>query len=844
MHDGSIKKVEDVIVGDALMGPDGKPRKVLSLHRGRDEMFNIIPVKGKSFTVNGGHILSLQKTAQSPEDRRAGEIVNLSVYDWMEWCKHKKHLYKLYRSEAVEFGGEKKPLQIEPYFLGLLIGDGGLRYGVTVNTMDPEVVGELRRQALLWVLSLTMVEEHASKANTYRLSGVFGKENPIARELRSLGLFGKLSVDKFIPQEYKTASIEDRLQLLAGLLDTDGHTDHKCCEFSSGSRRLAEDVAFIARSLGFYCLPKKKIVNGGTYWRFNISGDLSRIPFRVGRRKASARSQKKSVLRTGFAVESIGEGDYFGFTVDGDHLYLMGDFTVTHNSGKTIMLGSLAKEIGGKTLVLQHRQELVWQNMRKFRQINEGASCSFFTATRKSFNGDATFAMVQSLYGHLEDIPKLDLVIADEAHHCVAPTWRAIIERAREVNPSVLIAGFTATPSRTDGKGLRKIFDNVCDKISLRELIELGFLVKPRCFILNVDGSAEKLKALKNQSDFGDQNDVADILDTEVVNSEVIRHWKEKAGDRPTVVFAATVEHAANVARAFCEAGVPAECVHGELSARERRAILKRMTSGETKAITNCMVLTEGWDYPPVSCVILLRKCSGKGPMIQMAGRGLRTVNPQEYPGIVKRDCIILDFGISLATHGGIEADVELEDRYKKCPECKAKVLLGVKQCPECGYVWEKEQGEGEGEGEDEGIVLEHVELSEIEILGKSMWRYVDLFNSGRCLVASGFNAWAGIFSKNDDTWYAIGRRKNHRVDCVHIGERTQALAAADDFLRTWENEAASRKTCRWLNDPATDAQMYQLARFGETAMRSKYEAAAQLSFRFAQRDIERILGA
>jgi superfamily II DNA or RNA helicase len=513
-------------------------------------------------------------------------------------------------------------------------------------------------------------------------------------------------------------------------------------------------------------------------------------------------------------------------------------------AGKTIMLGSLAKEVGGKTLVLQHRQELVGQNMRKFRQINERATCSLFTADKKSFRGDATFAMVQSLCGHLDRIPKLDLVIADEAHHCAAPTWQAILERARELNPDVKIAGFTATPSRTDGKGLRKIFDNVCDKITLKELVELGFLVPPRAFVLKVDGVDEKLKALKNQSDFGDQAMVADVLNTAVVNGEVIRHWREKGQGRPTVVFAATVAHAEDVAKAFREAGIPAECVHGELPVRERNAILDRMTSGETKVITNCMVLTEGWDFPPVSCVVLLRKCSSKGPMIQMVGRGLRTVSPQDYPGVIKKDCIVLDFGMSLAVHGNIDADVDLDEHEsdpedaptKDCPQCEAEVPAGVRICPFCGYVFPPPE-------EEATQVLEQVELSEVDILGRSPWRYVDLFGTGRCFLASGFEAWAGIFSKDDETWYAIGRKKKCRVNCVHVGERTQALAAADDFLRTWETETASMKFCRWLNDPCTDAQMAQLARFGYTPGLSKYEAGAHLSFQFGRKDIERIIG-
>lgn len=516
-------------------------------------------------------------------------------------------------------------------------------------------------------------------------------------------------------------------------------------------------------------------------------------------------------------------------------------------AGKTLMLSALAGELGGKALILQHRQELVQQNMRKFKLMNPKARCSLFTADDKSFAGDATFAMVQSLTGHADEMPPFDLVIADEAHHVAAPTWMRILDQARRLNPKVKIAGFTATPSRSDRRGLRKVFSNVCDQVTVGELVSLGFLVPPRAFIVDVDGAGEALAGLGQQSDFGEQSQVEEILDTEVVNAEVVRHWRDKADGRPTVVFASTVVHAQDVARAFREAGIPAECVHGDLSAGERQGILMRVAQGRTKIVTNCMVLTEGWDFPPISCVILLRRCSDKGPLIQMAGRGLRTVDPREFPGVVKKDCIIMDFGSSLAQHGDIQAVVDLGSEgdgetgekgapeLKECPECGAEMPQNTRTCPFCGHQF----------GGDGPAKVTHVELSEVDILGKSPWRYVDLFGTGRCFLASGFEAWAGIFSRDDETWHAVGRRRMHRVEPVMVGGRVQALAAADDYLRTYETEGASKKNRRWLDDPATDAQMAQLARYGYDPglYLSKYAAGAHLSFQFGRQAIERIIG-
>lgn len=516
-------------------------------------------------------------------------------------------------------------------------------------------------------------------------------------------------------------------------------------------------------------------------------------------------------------------------------------------AGKTICLAAVAREIGGRQLVLQHRQELVRQNLAKFRLVNPDARCTIWDAERRSFRGDTTFAMVQSLFGHTDRMPRFDLLIADEAHHCAAPSWLKIIRAALDKNPDCKVIGFTATPSRSDKLALRQVFDNVCDQITTGELVRLGFLVPPRAYAVDVENTAQSLKAVSG-SDWGEQSAIEAILNTDTVNGEVIRHWREKAEGRPTVVFCATVAHAKDVADAFNDAGIPAACVDGAMSAGARIAVLDAMTQGKIQVITNCMVLTEGWDYPPVSCVILLRKCSRKGPLVQMVGRGLRTVNPREFPGIVKKDCVVLDFGSSLITWGDLNADVVLDARekdgkeedkkgpaFKTCPECEAEIPLNSSMCPLCGHVFTQE----------EEPAKERVELTEIDILNDSQWRYVDLFGNGHAFMACGFDAWSGIFSRDGETWYAIGQRRKCRVENTLIGDRVQALAAADDFLRTHEQEKTAQKSCRWLDQPATDKQLELLRDYNcvPAPGTNKYTAACLLSFAFKYRDIARIIG-
>lgn len=356
MHDGSVKKVEDIQVGDTLMGPDSLPRVVLALARGREEMAEIIPVKGDPWTVNVSHVLSLVRTNTRPatveggrrrrRDYLGGAVVDVQVCDWEGWSKTKKHIHKLFRV-GVDFTRRRKTHPILPYHLGLLIGDGCLcavNSTVSITTADHEIVDAIWLLARRFELSVRAVVKKDNAAKAYylgRKGPVGSKRNPLSQALRALGLYGKTSWDKFIPERYKRGSIGERIDLLAGLIDTDGHlTSSNTYEYVTASRRLAEDVLFVARSLGFAAYRSWKTIKGKKYSRITISGDVAYIPCRVGRKSAKVRQQKKSVLRTGFTVERTGKkAAYYGFSLDGDGRYLLGDFTVTHNTGKSFGYG-------------------------------------------------------------------------------------------------------------------------------------------------------------------------------------------------------------------------------------------------------------------------------------------------------------------------------------------------------------------------------------------------------------------------------------------------------------------------------------------------------------------------
>ena len=522
--------------------------------------------------------------------------------------------------------------------------------------------------------------------------------------------------------------------------------------------------------------------------------------------------------------------------------------------GKSILLSAVAGDIirktAAKVCIIAHRDELTEQNRAKFGRVNPAITTSVVDANKKSWEGQATFAMVPTLSrpANLDGMPKLDLLVIDEAHHAVADSYRRIIDRTLQLNPSAKVFGVTATPNRGDRQGLRDVFDNVADQIRIAELIASGHLVKPRTFVINV-GVQEALKKVRRVASDFDMNAVAEIMDKSPVTDAVISHWKEKAGGRQTVVFCSTVEHAQNVAAAFRAHGIAATTVHGEMSDAERKATLGAYAKGRIQVITNVAVLTEGWDHPPTSCVVLLRPSSYKSTMIQMVGRGLRTVNPEEHPGVVKTDCIILDFGTSSLIHGSLEQDVNLkgydstEDTTQTCHNCSAVIPLSCTECPICGETLIVDVRNEEGDGpEQQRALMSGFDMTEIDLLARSSFEWFDLFGDGASLVANGFNAWAGIFAHNG-RWYGVGGAQHKRCRLLAMGEELVCLAAADDWLNANETNESAHKTRGWLNQPPTEKQLAWLPeKFRLDYGLTRYRASALLTFKFNKTRIQELI--
>jgi len=406
MYDGSIKLVQDIKVGDKLMGDDSTPRKVLSLANGKDEMYDIIPVKGDKYTVNSEHILVLkysgkgcitnvskrqpnkpfkashidQKTikikTQSFETRKGAEdylskfkeedkIIEIEVKDYLKLPISTKRELKGFR-KGIEL--PTKEVDFDPYIIGLWFGDGTSR-DPKITSQDARILSYLRKELPKYGLLLNYEAQY-----DYRISpDTPGKQNKFLKVLQKHDLIN----NKHIPDLYKYNDRNTRLKVLAGFLDTDGSysVKDKCFEITQKSDRLANDILYLARSLGFaaYLHKRKKswtykdIKKTDIYNTILISGNgLEDIPTLLYRKQALKRLQIKDALVTGITVKLVGKGDYYGFTLDGNNRYLLGDFTVTHNTCAAIATATTSFEKEGYTILWVTRTTLksdIYKNM-------------------------------------------------------------------------------------------------------------------------------------------------------------------------------------------------------------------------------------------------------------------------------------------------------------------------------------------------------------------------------------------------------------------------------------------------------------------------------------------------
>lgn len=357
MYPTGTKMARDVRSGDYLRGPTGV-RKVLGTTSGVAEMYRVSYPWGEYYDVNAPHVLSLVRTCDGTALHPVGEVVNISVQEYLQKPESWKHVHKGWKT-AVQYPEEEQ--QMPAYLLGAWLGDGTTTKP-QFTSMDLEIVEEFREH-----YGRESQSRPAGAARTYDFY-----RTGMLQDLRELGVLG----NKHIPAQYLHASLDQRLELLAGLLDTDGYCTARGAEVTFKQPALAHGLLELARSVGIHATQKEVFKRacgtadtGAWYWKTSLGSEYLQVLRGYFRRPRHATLQsttkpKRSGLYFGITVTPLGLGEYAGFELDGDHLFLLGDFTVTHN---TSLLCELAVSFAKQAHTVYPEQPLLYL-------LNEGTA--------------------------------------------------------------------------------------------------------------------------------------------------------------------------------------------------------------------------------------------------------------------------------------------------------------------------------------------------------------------------------------------------------------------------------------------------------------------------------------
>lgn len=394
MYDGTIKKVQDIKIGEQIMGDDSTSRRILSTCKGKETLYKITPVKGDSYIVNESHILSLKiscishssfdkknnryrlrwyenfeiKTKsftiynpnlkkqfktnfstkldafnamnqflkdRTPFLNKKGDIIDISIKDYMKKPSEWKKNFKGYRVK-IEF--PEKIVDMDPYMIGFWIGDGATSRSA-ITCADKEIINYFKNKLGDYGCFLTPYNNNIDFGISSQTAYGGKGRNAFLNSLKKYNLLN----NKHIPLDYKCNNRINRLKLLAGIIDSDGSLDSSnCYDIIQKSEKIIDDIIYLCRSLGFSVYKskcQKTCTNGtngpvtDTYFRTCVSGEgLEEIPTILQRKSAIKRQQKKDVLVTGITLSKLEIGEYYGFEIDGNHRFVLGDFTVTHNT--------------------------------------------------------------------------------------------------------------------------------------------------------------------------------------------------------------------------------------------------------------------------------------------------------------------------------------------------------------------------------------------------------------------------------------------------------------------------------------------------------------------------------
>ena len=497
-----------------------------------------------------------------------------------------------------------------------------------------------------------------------------------------------------------------------------------------------------------------------------------------------------------------------------------------------------------RVIILVHTDELVEQTVEELLAVAPHLKIGVVKGARNEVDAQVIVASVMSLKNPARRALLLNvtLIIVDEGHHVLAKTYMDIITDLGGFGGRAKVVGYTATLIRGDGQGLGKVWQDVAFKRSIGWMIRKRYLIKARGIAVEVPEL--DLTRVKGKADFNDA-DLGDALAEALAPELVAKAYVEHASDRKGILFAPTVASAYLFAEALREAGITADTIHGGLPLGDRdnpapgtrRYILRAHKAGEFQVLTNCMVLTEGYNDPTISCVVVARPTKSKGLYVQMVGRGLRVDGLRPYD---EQDCLILDV-VGANTVHDLDPDADLSTR-KKREQKEATEAWGLTDLAD-------EFDAGEGVAEDgvdyyEGDIV----TREFDPLGNKSTKVWMKSKGGAFFMPAGKDLyvfimqypepgrWSVAWCTTDpkDRWYVCGPEGQPSRECkcaekcagrqVAMTEYRGlslevAMGWAEDYALDL-NEGSLNKTKRnapWRRKPASDAIKWKARNLGIT---------------------------
>ncbi len=346
-------------------------------------------------------------------------------------------------------------------------------------------------------------------------------------------------------------------------------------------------------------------------------------------------------------------------------------------AGKTRLAIELFKSVlkhGHTAQFVVHRKELTDQTSDAF--ADQGLPHTFITSgERYDPRFDVAVAGVQTLVGRVAALTSPAVVIADEAHHTTSATWSTVLDAYADA----IQIGLTATPQRLDGKGLDKQFDAMIIGPTVQQLIDEGFL-SPFSYYAPAIPDLTGIASLG-----GDyrRDSLRELMDRPHLIGDMVDHYQEHAAGKQGILFATSIDHSLNLAKAFSDAGIHAAHIDGtRMHKDERREIVKAFKAGQIPLLSNVELIGEGFDVPNVSYVGIGRPSKSLVFHKQSIGRALRVFDGKD-------EAVICDHAGNFAHHGGptTEYNWSLQGRATAAGMRGPSDAIPVRRCLQCFQV-------------------------------------------------------------------------------------------------------------------------------------------------------------